>query len=69
MAKLFTHELLQRELTRKDFIKYTLGFMLMVLGISNFIANIRRFNTQSTSVTAMPEQGTKKGFGTSKFGV
>lgn len=68
MAKLFTHELLQRELTRKDFIKYTLGFMLMILGISNFIANIRRFNTQSTPA-AVPEQGAKKGFGTSKFGV
>lgn len=69
MGKVFSTTLLQRELTRKEFLQYMLGFFVVALGISNFLATIKKLETHGVKST-IPQTTTRShGFGSSKFGV
>jgi len=64
MNKNFTG-LLEKELSRKEFLKFFAGGLIVLLGMQNFISYLTQFNrTNSTAVAHV----TSHGFGSRKFG-
>lgn len=68
MENFLNPEVLKEEVTRKQFLRYALGLIVAVVGISNLIANIQKWKQSPSSVTKEPV-AKSKGFGSSKFGV
>jgi hypothetical protein len=59
------NELLDKELSRKEFLKFFAGGFIVLLGMHNFVSYLTQFNrTNSTAVTNL----TSHGFGSRKFG-
>lgn len=62
------NEILKRELTRKEFLRYMLGLALVIFGVTNFISAIRGFIIQQNKQLGKVPTETTHGFGASKFG-
>lgn len=60
------HDLINKELSRKDFLKFMAGAMLAILGMNNFIAYLLHVN-RTGKIPVVNESS--QGFGTRKFGV
>lgn len=58
-------ELVSRELSRKEFLKFAGGAIVVLFGLSNFISYLSRFK-QTGALTVTQE--TQHGFGSRKFG-
>lgn len=59
--------LLQREMTRKDFLKLTGATLVGVVGISNVLKNLDKFATPEKVSVARSEK-TSTGYGSSAYG-
>lgn len=57
-------ELITKELTRKDFLKFIGGAVVVLLGMNNLIAYLSRFREPTASETLESTHG----FGSRKFG-
>lgn len=68
MARVFDDVLLKREISRKEFLRYMLGLALVIFGVSNFLAALRRVILQQNKHTEIIPAETTHGFGASKFG-
>lgn len=67
MDKFLDPQILKEEVTRKQFLRYALGLIVAVVGISNLISNLKSWKSPGTTTS---DPSTKpSGFGTSKFGV
>lgn len=60
------HELIGRELSRKDFLKFIGGSVVVLLGMSNFISYLSHFH-RTGSARAVTQESSH-GFGSRKFG-
>ncbi len=69
MERFLNSQLLGKELNRKQFLRYALGFFVAIIGINNLIANLQKWKAAPGSITTTPTTTKPKGFGTSKFGV
>ena len=68
MEKFLNPQLLKEEVTRKQFLRYALGFIVAVIGINNLIMNVQKWKSSPGAITQKPTTKSS-GFGTSKFGV
>lgn len=59
-------ELIGRELSRKDFLKFIGGGIVVLFGMHNFINYLTHFQRTGTPKTIVE---TNRGFGSRKFGV
>ena len=69
VARVFDDALLETKISRKEFLRYMLGIVLVVVGISNFIAALRGIITTNQTTTPHITDKKTSGFGASKFGV
>lgn len=68
MDRFFNSQILNEEITRKQFLRYALGLIIAIVGINNLIMNVQKWKPSPGAVT--PKQPSKpSGFGSSKFGV
>lgn len=58
--------LFETQLSRKEFLRYTLGLLLAIFGVSNFINAILRTSQRHNGAPSAPSA--THGFGASKFG-
>lgn len=58
------NELVDKELSRKDFLKFIGGGVIVLLGMNNFISYLSRFKNTGTSEIV----DSSHGFGSRKFG-
>ena len=68
VARVFDDALLETKISRKEFLRYMLGLILVVIGVNNFITALRGIITKQTTPPQLVEKKTS-GFGASKFGV
>ena len=61
-------DLLAKEMSRKDFLRFFLMAILAIFGVTNFL-NFLTKNAKRTEVHDHVNQSTAKGFGSRKFGV
>jgi hypothetical protein len=59
------NELLEKDISRKEFLQFVGGGIIVLFGLQNLINYLTQFN-QSTSQSASPPA--RHGFGASKFG-
>lgn len=59
-------EIIERELSRKDFLKFIGGGIVVLFGMHNLINYVAHFHRASTPKAAVE---TSSGFGARKFGV
>ena len=69
MEKFLNPQLLKEEVTRKQFLRYTLGLVVAVVGINNLIMNIQKWKSAPGMITQKQPTNKPSGFGTSKFGI
>lgn len=62
--------LLQKEVTRKEFLQFAGVALISLLGFSNFVHLISKFahSSHPTTATTVESKG-HRGFGSSRFGV
>ena len=60
------HAILEKELSRRDFLKLVAGLLLATFGIHNIIQYV--ISKVGTPTTSRPANPTSHGFGSSKFG-
>jgi hypothetical protein len=58
-------QLLEKEVTRKEFLQFAGAALIAVLGLNNFIALLTHFGTSTTKSSSEPAS---HGFGASRFG-
>lgn len=68
MGNILNEQLLNKELTRKEFLKYMAGFGLAIVGISGLVDRLKNLPA-STNAPKITNTEAVKGFGNSKFGV
>jgi hypothetical protein len=59
------HRLLEREMTRKEFLQYSAGAIVVLFGFGNFLS---LFKTHLTQDKRLAQQEAQHGFGSRKFG-
>lgn len=59
------NEFLNKELSRRDFLKMLAGALVMAIGVQNFITYFSHYNHSSTTPKI---EAPSHGFGSSKFG-
>jgi hypothetical protein len=64
--KINLNEIINKELSRKDFLKMAGGAGLAVIGVGSFLNYLTQFNRTPAPRTA---DATNHGFGSRKFGV
>lgn len=65
-----TNQLLNKEMTRKQFLQHVGLLILAVVGISNMLASFKNiFDLPARQPRVAQEEPKSKGFGSSKFGV
>ncbi len=63
--KTHIHDILSKELSRRDFLKLVGGSLILVMGVNSFIAYLANFNRPKIQSHNTPST---HGFGASKFG-
>jgi peptide subunit release factor RF-3 len=58
-------ELIETEMTRRNFLKFLAGGALVLFGINNLISYVLQFKASPKA----EQSETRRGFGSSKFGV
>ncbi|MEO6513262.1 MAG: hypothetical protein ABIR37_01125 [Candidatus Saccharimonadales bacterium] len=61
-------QLLEKEVTRKEFLQFTGTALIALLGLNNFLALVTRF-THGASSTTTSDPNERHGFGSSRFGM
>jgi len=70
MRRISPDKLLKREMTRREFLQFAGGSVLILLGLGNFLqllAHMRK--TADTPPVARVENEASRGFGSRRFGV
>lgn len=63
-------DLLTKEMTRQEFLKFSVGVLISLFGVGNLIKYMSAYNQQKKGVADTSRQtGGTTGFGSSKFGV
>lgn len=57
-------DILNKKMTRQEFLRYTGGTLLLLLGFGNLLAFLNR----PTKTAVQPQAETQHGFGSRKFG-
>jgi hypothetical protein len=60
-------QLLSKQMSRKQFLQYMAGAVIVALGVKNFLNLFTQYNNKALGNGQATES--KKGFGSSKFGV
>jgi len=60
-------ETLNTEITRKQFLQFSAGALLMVFGLHNILSLLSGNKTGHQALTPMPSDG-REGFGSRRFG-
>ena len=61
-------KLLQREMDRKEFLHFSAGLLIVVLGLSNLTSFIKRYADSTEHSTTTSASSAENGFGSRKFG-
>ena len=61
-------KLLEKEVTRKEFLQFAGTALIALLGLNNFLALVTRFAHGTPSTTTNDPNG-RHGFGSSRFGM
>ncbi len=69
MARVFDDALLETKISRKEFLRYMLGIVLVLVGVGNFISALRGIFITAHPATQQLAEKKPSGFGASKFGV
>lgn len=60
-------KLLQKEMDRKEFLQFSGGIIIVLLGLSNLVSFIRKY-AESDSPRSVATSNSQHGFGSRKFG-
>ncbi|MEO5950704.1 MAG: hypothetical protein ABIQ04_04615 [Candidatus Saccharimonadales bacterium] len=69
MERFLNPQILKEEVTRKQFLRYVLGFAVAIIGINNLISNLQKWKAAPGAMTQVKPTTKPHGFGSSKFGV
>lgn len=61
------NDLLDRDISRKEFLQFIGGGIIVLFGLQNLINYLSHYNPGSSDPTKQPSE-TRHGFGSSKFG-
>jgi hypothetical protein len=61
--------ILQKQVTRKEFLQFAGTALITLLGFSNFVHLLTRFAHTGSQASVTTEQKSRSGFGSSRFGV
>ena len=70
MGETTRKKLLQKEMTRKEFLQFAGGLVAILFGLGNLIALVTHVTkTVETSKSTETDTNSERGFGSRKFGV